>query len=272
MNDLPAGLRLYRNQLRDAVAHDLGRRTRPLWRRPRFALGIAAPTLALGAAAAAVVVVFSGGPRASSADAAILHRVAAALSPHSGTILHEQASVTIAGQAPTRYELWEQADSPYAYRVIKFGHEGSWNGTSYADYDASSNRIVVQPGGSSGRTPDDAAAELRSLVESGQATVDAETTLDGVAAYKLTVSGASSHYLDGTVYVARDDYRPLQIQTTTQAGPDGAEVGETIQYQTYEYLPADQANLALVDLAAQHPGAQVVTQQPGGKPTSTTSK
>jgi hypothetical protein len=205
----------------------------------------------------------------STADAAILRGVAAALTSPSGTILHEQALVTVAGQQPARFELWQQADSPYAYRVIKFGHEGSWNGSRFSDFDAASNTIAVQPesGSPSGRgAPGDLAATIRSLVESGQAKIDEETTFDGVAAYKLTVSGADQPYLNGTVFVARSDYRPLEIETT-QAGRAG-DVAETVVFQTYEHLPANQANLRLLDLAAQHPGARVVSEETGAATSS----
>jgi hypothetical protein len=124
--------------------------------------------------------------------------------------------------------------------------------------------------GSSGRSePDDAAAVLRSLVESGDAKIDGKTTVDGIAAYKLTVSGAAQHYLNGTVFVAKDDYRPLEIETTAD-GPLGS-VTETIRYQIYEYLPATATSRALLDLAAQHPGAPVVSR-PAGRDTTTTSK
>ncbi len=270
MNELPAGLRLYRNQLREAVARDLGR-----GKIQGRTLRLAVPATAVTAAVAAAVVVFTGGSQVSAADAAILRGVATALAPHPGTILHEQALVTIAGQAPSHYELWEQADSPYAYRVIKFGQEASWNGSSYANYDQSSNTISQQPGGSSGsrNSPDDAAADLRALVESGQATIDSETSFDGVAAYRLTVNGASPHYLNGTVFVRRSDYRPLEIQTAAQAGPTGALVAETIEFKAYEYLPASPANLGLLSLASQHPGAQIVGQGTGdGAGVTTTVK
>jgi hypothetical protein len=272
MNDLPAGLRLYRNQLRDAVAHDLARRVRSTGSRPRWALRLAVPTAVVAGAAAALVVFLTGGPQASSADAAILRGVAAALTAPSGTILHERAMVTVAGQAPARYELWAETDSPYAYRVVKFGHEGSWDGSAFSAYDASSNTIVRNGDGSrsSGRSaPDDPAAVLRSLVESGAAKIDGEATLDGIAAYELTVSGAAQRYLNGTVFVAKDDYRPLEIETTTD-GPSGP-VTETIRYQILEYLPATAASRALLDLAAQHPGAQIVSRPPG-RETTTTSK
>ena len=77
--------------------------------------------------------------------------------------------------------------------------------------------------------PLDAAATLRALVQSGNASVVGTTTIDGVAAYELQVSGAPAATLDGTAYVAQSDYRPLLIQTTS---------GETISYSTYEYLPS----------------------------------
>jgi hypothetical protein len=249
MNELHDGLRLYRDQLRDAAARDLDRRARP----SRLALRIAAPTIAVGAVAAGLVLVLSGGPQASSADAAILHRVAAALTARSGTILHEQAIITVTGERPSRYELWQQSDAPYTYRVVKFGHEGSWGPQGYADYDPATNTIV-EHAGSAGRTsPDDLAAILRSLVQSGKATIDERTTYGGVPAYRLTVRGAEQRFLNCTVYVATSDYHPLEVRTGS----------ETIVFQTYEYLPASAANLELLDLTAQHPDAQVVRKDGG---------
>lgn len=212
MNDMHAGLRLYRNQLRDAIALDLQRR------RGRVT-HVAVPVLAAAAVAVATVVAVSSlGTHAPAADAAILHRISAALAPKPGTILHERALVSIPGQT-SAYELWAQADSPYAYRVIKWGHEGTGQGQ-----------------------PDDIASTVRQLVQSGQAHV-AATTLDGVAAYKLTINGSSDRFLNGTVYVAQDNYHPLQIETG--AGCLGT-CTETIRYQTYEYLPSNAANLSLL--------------------------
>src|SRR5262249_10611267 len=86
MNQLPAGLRLYRQQLRAAIEQDLTRgRPFPLPRPPlRFAL----PALVgIAAAAAAVAVVVGAGTQAGSADAAILDNVVTALTPPPGTIL-----------------------------------------------------------------------------------------------------------------------------------------------------------------------------------------
>jgi hypothetical protein len=233
----------------------------------------------VAAAAAAVIVVIAAtlaitlsnlGGGVSSADAAILHNAVAALTPPPGTILHEQALVSIGQQAPMRFELWVQADSPQAHRVIKWGQEVSWNGAAYSIYNAESNTIAVGPPVSRqpSHGPADVAAALRASVQSGAATVVGSTSIGGVAAYKLTVSGSPAQFLNGTAYVAKSDFHPLLIETTRDGG--------TIAYQTYEYLPATQANLKLLDLAAAHPGATVITEpaQPSSSPSpvSSTSK
>jgi hypothetical protein len=99
-----------------------------------------------------------------------------------------------------------------------------------------------QKTGSSG-APYDPAAKLRSLVKSGKAQVTGTATINGVAAYKLSVSGSSDRFLNGTAYVAQSDYHPLEIDTTGNGG-------ERIVFQTYQYLPATTANLAVMRAAA----------------------
>jgi hypothetical protein len=205
MTGLPAGLDLFRDQLHDAVARDLSRRPR------RHAVRTLVP--AAGLAAAGALVLTTGGAPAPSADAAVMRHVVTALTAPPATILHESAMVTL-GSTTAPYELWVQSSPPYAYRVIKWGHEGTGTGTA----------------------PDDPAAALRAMVQSGQAHVDAATTFAGVPAYKLSVTGASDRWLNGTVYVSRADYHPLQIETN----------GERIVFQSYEYLPASPANQALL--------------------------
>jgi hypothetical protein len=253
MNQLPTELRVYREQLRAAVEHDLARP--PARRLPRPAFRVALPALlGIAATAAAIVIVVGFGTQTRSADAAILDHVVTALTPPPGTILHEQAMISVPGQSAQPFELWAQADSPNAYRVIKWGHEAAWNGSSYSTYDASANTVTTGPseGSTTGSShePTDFAATLRALVQSGDATVDGTTTVDGVQAYKLTVTNSPDPWLLGTAYVATSDYHPLEIDTRTNS--------ETIVYQTYEYLPATSANLQLLDLPAQHPGAAVV--------------
>ena len=214
MTELPSSLELYREQLHGSIGRDLGRR-----RGGRRAAILAIPAAGIAAVAVAVVSAISTGPQVSSADAAVLRHVTAALSAPAGSIIHERAMVTANGRPASLFELWEQTAPPHHYHVIKWGHEGY--GTS--------------------RMPDDPAATLRRLVQSGKATVD-ETTFDGVPAYKLTVSGAPRPFLDGTSYVRRSNYQPLEIDTSGNGG-------EVIRYQAYEYLPSTPANLALVSRA-----------------------
>jgi hypothetical protein len=198
-------LTLYRDQLRDAIERDLGERSR---HRPRGRLAFAFPTAGVAVAGAVATLVLTagsaGGP--SVADAAIFHHIEAALAPPAGTILHEQAMVSLAGAPAVPYELWAQADAPYAYRVIKFGHEGA--------FESSSSR------------PSDFAATLRAMVQSAQATIDATTTFDRVRAYKLTVTGSADRFLNGTAYVAASDYHPLELDTTGNGG-------EVIKFSAY---------------------------------------
>jgi hypothetical protein len=217
MTQLPPELTLFRHQLRHAIERDLEGMSHSRSRRRK--LTFAAPVAATAAAAVSVFAATGGSP-VQSANAAILHRVAAALTAPPATILHERAIVTAPwGTAP--YELWVQSAPPHSYHVMKWGREGS---------------------GTSGSSYEDPAATLRSMVQSGQATVDGTASIDGVAAYKLTVSGASDRFLNGTAYVAQSDYHPLEIDTT-------ADGGERIVFQTYQYLPATPANLQLLRAA-----------------------
>lgn len=209
-----AGLELYREQLRAAIAHQ-----RSTHRRQRRTLAFAFPASALAAIAAVLLLTAGSAAGPSAADAAIIRHIAAEMAPPAGTILHEQAMVSLAGAPAVPYELWAQADSPHAYRVIKFGHEASRD--------------------SGPSSPADFAATLRAMVQSGQATIDATTTFDGVRAYRLTVTGAADRFLNGTAYVAAGDYHPLELDTTANGG-------EVIKFSAYEYLPADPANMRLL--------------------------
>lgn len=213
--DQPQSLRLYRDQLRSAIERDLARgtRTRQIKRRV-LAFGLPAGTAAV---TAAMLLLSAGGAAGPSlADAAVLRHTADALTGPPGAILHERAMISRNGGTPQLYELWEKLQSPYPYRVVKWGGEGT--GTA---------RHGVA---------DDPAAEFRSLIQSGNATVDATTTFDGEPAYKLSISGASDPWVNGTAYVSTSNYHPLQIDSH----------GEVITYQTYEYLPATAANEALL--------------------------
>ena len=249
-------LERFRAELRDAIEKDLARRAARR-RTARRTARLAVPAVLAAALGASLTLVPGSGPGMRPADAAVLTAVEAALTPPAGTILHERAMVTVGNEPPERYEAWIEASAPGATRVIKEGWEGAWDGTTFSTYDQASNTITV--GGYIPGHSDDTAATLRSLIASGQARVTGTTVVDGVPARTLAISGLPGGRVggavNGTYDVARSDDRPLLIQTTTECG--SGPCTETLRFGTYEYLPATPANLALLNLQAQHPGATI---------------
>jgi hypothetical protein len=230
------------------------RRARRAWRR---VLALSVPATAAAAVAAIVLLTGGGASGPSSASAAIIRHVRAELTAPPGQILHESAIVTLPDGSSMRFELWVQTGGTGVYRVIKYGQEGSLSATQNEIYNASTNTVTVSPlppaihqlevskGG-------DPAAELKRMVESGQATAT-PTTYNGMPAYKIIVSSSGDPLLNGIAYVARSDYRPLELDSA--AHPGGRAV-----FSAYEYLPATPANNALLAVASAHPGATVVNQ------------
>ena len=260
--DTPDILVTYRSQLHAAIEGDLARGTRT-GRLKRRALALSVPTTAAAATAATVLLTAGGAPGPSllsgpsPASAAIIRHVRAALSAPPGKIVHESATVTLPGGSSMPFELWVQTGGTGVYRVIKYGQEVSQSDTKNEIYDASRNTVTVSPlppaihqlevskGG-------DPAAELKRMVESGRATAT-PTTYNGTPAYKLSVNSSSDPSLNGTAYVARSDYRPLELDSAAHAGAK-------VVFSTYEYLPATPTNDALLAVTSAHPGATVVNQ------------
>jgi hypothetical protein len=234
------------------------RTTRRARRRDRRALrrGLALSVPATAAAAAAVLLTAGGASGPSSASAAIIRHVRAELTAPPGQILHESATVTLPDGSSMPFELWVQTGGTGVYRVIKYGQEVSLSATKNEIYDASTSTVTVSPlppaihqlevskGG-------DPAAELKRMVESGRATAT-PTTYNGTPAYKLSVKSSSDTLLNGTAYVARSDYRPLELDSA-------AHPGGKVVFSAYEYLPATPAD-ALLAVTSAHPGATVVNQ------------
>ena len=229
------------------------RRARHVARRA-LALALSVPATAAAATAAILLLTAGGTSGPSSASAAIIRHVRAELNAPPEQILHESAIVTPTGGSPMRFELWAQTGDTGVYRVIKWGSEASQSATKNETYDASTNTVTVSPlppaihqlevskGG-------DPAAELKRMVESGQATAT-PTTYNGTPAYKLSMNSSSYPLLNGTAYVARSDYHPLELDSTK---------GKVV-FSAYEYLPATPANDALLAVTSAHPSATVVNQ------------
>lgn len=230
-------------------------------RLPRRATGLGLAVA--GAAAAAIALVSlvvstgSGGP--AVADAAIIRHVRAELTAPPASILHEAATVTPSGGSSAPFELWVQTGGTGVYRVIKFGQEVSQSATQNEIYDPSTRTVTVSPLPPAVHAYEvahsvDLAGELKQMVDSGRATAT-QTTFDGIAAWELRLPASGDQSLNGaTAYVARSDYRPLEIDSTKGR----------IVFSTYEYLPATPANDALLAVTTAHPGATVVTATGNG--------
>jgi hypothetical protein len=256
-----AGDRLIRTALDREIARELGsapgdvRRARRHARRASLALSVSATAAA--AAVATLLLTAGGASEPSPASAAIIRHVRAELTAPPGQIVHESATVTLPDGSSMPFELWVQTGGTGIYRVIKDGQEVSLSDTKNEIYNASTNTITVSPlppalhqlEVSKG---DDPAAELKRMVESGQATAT-PTTYNGIPAYKLSVNSSSYPLLNGTAYVARSDYRPLELDSA-------AHPGAKVVFSTYEYLPATPANDALLAVTSAHPGATVVNR------------
>ena len=229
-------------------------------RLPRRATGLGLAVAGAAAAAIAVVALAgsagSGGP--ALADAAIIHHIRAELTAPPGKILHEAATVTPTGGSQMQFELWAQTGGTGVYRVIKYGSEASQSATQNETYDPSTHTVTVSPLPPAIHAREvadsgDAAVEIKQMVNSGQATAT-PTTHDGIPAFEIRVPPSGDPNLNGTAYVARSDYRPLEINSTNLR----------IVFSTYEYLPATPANNALLAETTAHPGATVVHQTSNG--------
>lgn len=221
----------------------------------RRALALSLPATAAAAAVATVLVTAEGAAGPSLAGAAIIRHVRAELTAPPGLILHESATVTLPDGSSSPFELWAQTGDTGVYRVIKSGNEVSLSDTKNEIYDRSRNTVTVSPLAPQihqrevlrGR---DLANRLRQMVDSGRATATA-TAYHGIPAYELSLHTSDDTLLNGNAYVARRDYRPLEINSIS---------GENVVFSTYDYLPATPANDALLAVATAHTGATVVNQ------------
>jgi hypothetical protein len=256
MTTLHPALERYRSDLREAIRADIERQ--PVRRRLRRRVGGVAFGGALAALGVSIALAPIGGQGGvGPADAMVLDRAQSALAPPAGSVLHIVGSVTVGGDAPEPYDLWATST---AFRVIKFGHEAAWDGTTESVYDAASNTIAVGGALAPNHQAADIAATLRSLIQSGQASVTGTTTVNGQPAYVLRIPGSMPGWANGvaigTYEVSRADDQPIIVQTTVDCTTGACP--ETVQFQTYEYLPSTPQNLALLSLSAQHPGARIV--------------
>jgi hypothetical protein len=205
--------------------------------------------LRLAAAGAATVAVVSAGVLAflPGEEASAVARASAALE---GSILHTVV-VTRTGSSTGTTETWQQLSAPYDSREVG-GRELAQNDGYPEMYDARTNTLyVVAPGTKlppPGRPTSEPARLLRvmrNMLSSGEAREEGAATVDGRRAVRLVAGNAS-------LLVDAETYDPLEWSIVSDDG-----VRQTSRFRTYEVLPATAANLALLSLRAQHPGAKI---------------
>jgi hypothetical protein len=246
-----------RRKLRDQLVPQ----PQPARRRlPRMRLALPAAA-ALSAATVAVILALvgaaGGGP--SGAGAAVLHDTLAAVTPPSDTILHVKA-VAVANGVTFEGEWWQESNPPYASRGIKgpAGNLGEFgdDGTTSFSYDASTNTIYEQPD-SAPPTFADPVSLVQQQLANGQAELVGTTVIDGQALYQIALAGGVTTYVDQTTYV------PRYIDSTQRNG-----TMLRFKVVAFEYLGITPANLQLLSVTSQHPGAQI-DKNPNDWPGST---
>jgi hypothetical protein len=234
----------------------------------KLVLRVAAAASAAAAIALGVLSVLPGdGPSAVA-------RAAAALNPSGHTILHTVVLSTRTdpnGSISTgRDETWQQNASPYDQRSVQIGgnhrrEHATANGRPQY-YDARTNTIYTVPPETelppeTPRPPEELVERLladtegvqrllenmRNLLASGKAREDGRVTVERREAIRIAFSVSRT-----TLLVDADTYEPIEWDSIYNEG-----VRLTSRFQTYELLPATEANLALLSLSAQHPGATI---------------
>jgi hypothetical protein len=135
--------------------------------------------------------------------------------------------------------------------------ESAADGTTFSEYDASTNTIYRRADSTS-PTLMDPIETVRAALVNGTAHVAGTVTIDGQSLYKIELPNGVVGYFD------RADYQPVYLDNPQR---DGSVVRTRVV--TYQELPTTSANEALLSITAQHPRASVGT---GSPPTSVNEK
>jgi hypothetical protein len=203
----------------------------------------------------------------------IVDKAAAALDPGENAIIHVKISGHETGKdgyvSDWTEESWVRTAAPYTRRDIQAFRgspvmESVQDGTGFAQaYVASTNTIYQPPRqrvfGVEGGRQDSYRDMILEMLESGDAVVEGEETVDGRECIRIAATKDYGIAPDGTKYgtwylVDADTKNPVEWRVTR----DGGKV-VTMRFEVYEQLPATDENLVLLDLAAQHPGAAFST-------------
>jgi len=119
-------------------------------------------------------------------------------------------------------------------------------------YDPNTNTIFALSGVKGGASSlfSDPFARVRQELRRGTAAVLGEATIDGRKAYEIRLDEQTTGYFDESTYL------PLRLDRSR-----GGAVVARSRVAVYQYLPATEANVRLLDLQNRHPGARL-----GAKP------
>jgi hypothetical protein len=228
----------------------------------RVAALVAAPSAALAAAALLVTGVFSGSA-AGIADAAIIHRIDAALKPSPNMIFH----LAVIGNG-FESQRWQMTSPPYSslgYKGQVGGtkSEQASSGTTVSWWDSATNTIHEQVDATPQQPFDDPLAQVRSELSAGRARVLGRATVDGRPTYEIQFGRKGQFDTVSSVgYVDQTTYRPLLLVAPQH---DGSIV--RLHVTAFDYLPRTEANMRLLSLSARHPSARVVAGRVAGPDT-----
>jgi hypothetical protein len=229
-------------------------RTRVSW--PR--LLVTSATLAI----AAGVALFVTAPWRGSPD--FLAKAQAALTPPTGTVLHEKWQDTVTSTDPactaTRvHEIWVEETPPHRYRALVPALPGASFCSSAkpveigGTLDSHRQLMFVPPNtlsatGPTLQFPSDPVQMLRDALSAGKAVDEGQTQLDGRTVERIRIG-------DTSVYVDPQTFYPIETDGHVVLG---AVVLPSVSHVlAYDYLPATTANLDLTNIEAQHPSATI---------------
>jgi len=280
MTDLPDSLVRFDQLLERAIERDMRDRGRRA--RRRLALRVSAGTAIAAAIAFGTAWLLGDESRIAGPSvvgvASASERAAAVLSPAAGSLVHEVAIhrhlAPDGGVTRWRDETWRQTSPPYARRHVTTRDGGARIETATVGrratqlYDAATATIYTNPpsSGPALGTPmpatdgDPLSSQLLELLRSEDAHDVTETTHGQRRVIRFRFDNA---WPDGSVVrwryvVDARTYEPILLSTSTA---DGAKT--TTRFERYETLAATDEHKGLLDLRAQHAGAEIDDTEAG---------
>jgi hypothetical protein len=124
--------------------------------------------------------------------------------------------------------------------------ESADSGTVSSTYDPATGTITERPDATPAQFTN-LFALLGQALASGQARVIGTATISGQQVYEIALADG------GKGFFRIGSYQPVLLEVPSRTGQL-----VTYSVSVFEYLPATTANLSLLSLSDQHPGAQVV--------------